>query len=118
MKEQPRYQEQQRYQPPVIERKPVPRQNSDEPEIKTSTAHLGSLYIPPVNQQQQKRIVSPPTPPERSQNNSGLQTPPLKEAPRPWQTKKPQQEELPPWTKRDNQVPSNGEAVTIFFLLL
>lgn len=73
-----------------------------EPEMKTSTAHLGSLYIPPPNQQQQRKIASPPTPPERNADSPGFMTPPLKEAPKPWQTK-PQQEEIPPWAKRDNQ---------------
>ncbi|CAH1278277.1 unnamed protein product [Diabrotica balteata] len=98
--------EQPRYQPPVIERQPSAPQNNGQQEVKTSTAHLGSLYIPPINQQQQKRIVSPPSPPERNLDSPGIQTPPLREAPRPWQTKKPQ-EEVPTWAKRENQIPNN-----------
>uniref|UniRef100_A0A6P7F8B5 Uncharacterized protein LOC114327367 isoform X2 n=1 Tax=Diabrotica virgifera virgifera TaxID=50390 RepID=A0A6P7F8B5_DIAVI len=97
--------EQPRYQPPVIERQPSAPQNNGQQEVKTSTAHLGSLYIPPINQQQ-KRIVSPPSPPERNLDSPGIQTPPLREAPRPWQTKKPQ-DEVPAWVKRENQIPSN-----------
>ncbi|KAJ8964404.1 hypothetical protein NQ314_004941 [Rhamnusium bicolor] len=105
--------EQPRYQPPIIERQPIPRQNNIQPEVKTSTAHLGSLYIPPANQQQQpqRRVVSPPTPPERNLDSPTIQTPPLKEAPRPWQSKKPQQEEMPPWAKKDNQPPREREEI-------
>ncbi|KAG5886155.1 hypothetical protein JTB14_024836 [Gonioctena quinquepunctata] len=92
--------EQPKYQPPVIERQPMkPRQNDVQPDIKTSTAHLGSLYIPPADQQQQRRVVSPPSIPD----SPNIQSPPLKEAPKPWQTKKSQQEEIPLWAKKENQ---------------
>lgn len=94
--------EQPRYLPTVIDRQQTTPQSNGKQEVKTSTAHLGSLYIPPINQQQ-KRIVSPPTPPERNMDSPSLQTPPLREAPRPWQTKK-NQEEVPSWAKRDNQI--------------
>ncbi|XP_074040738.1 uncharacterized protein isoform X2 [Leptinotarsa decemlineata] len=94
------------YQPPVIERQQMkPRQNDVQPEIKTSTAHLGSLYIPPADQQQQRRIVSPSSPPV-SQDSPNIQSPPLKESPKPWQTKKTQQEEIPPWAKKENELGS------------
>ncbi|VEN50128.1 unnamed protein product [Callosobruchus maculatus] len=88
---QPKFQ---RPEVPVVDRQP--QQPVGEP--KTSTAHMGSLYIPPANQ---KKVVSPPTPPERNQDSPNVQTPPLREAPRPWQAKK-VQEELPPWAKREN----------------
>ncbi|KAJ8973363.1 hypothetical protein NQ317_018839 [Molorchus minor] len=116
--------QQPRYQPPVIERQPqivdrqppvverqqtLPRQTNGQQEMKTSTAHLGSLYIPPVNQQQGQKRMSPPTPPERNLDSPNLQTPPLREAPRPWQTKKPQQDETPLWAKRENKVSSERE---------
>ncbi|XP_057654005.1 uncharacterized protein LOC130892559 [Diorhabda carinulata] len=99
--------EQSRYQPTVIDRQRTTPQSNGNQEVKTSTANLGSLYIPPINQQQ-KRIVTPPTPPERNVDSPSLQTPPLREAPRPWQTKK-TQEEVPSWAKRDNQVCNNVE---------
>ncbi|CAH1109311.1 unnamed protein product [Psylliodes chrysocephalus] len=100
--------EQPRYQPPVKERQP--QSQNTQPELKTSTAHLGSLYIPPVNQQNQRKVVSPPSPPERNLDSPGVQTPPLREAPKPWQTKKPQ-EEVPAWAKRDNQISNTVEEV-------
>nr|CAI5839941.1 unnamed protein product [Callosobruchus analis] len=84
----------QRPEVPVVDRQP--QQAVGEP--KTSTAHMGSLYIPPANQ---KKVASPPTPPERNHDSPNVQTPPLREAPRPWQAKK-VQEELPPWAKREN----------------
>nr|CAH7744369.1 unnamed protein product [Callosobruchus chinensis] len=88
---QPKFQ---RPEVPVVDRQP--QQPVGEP--KTSTAHMGSLYIPPANQ---KKVASPPTPPERNHDSPNVQTPPLREAPRPWQAKK-VQEELPPWAKREN----------------
>lgn len=112
--------EESRYQPPVVERKPSLQKQHNEPNgTKTSTAHLGQLYIPPANQQQQqKRVVSPPSPPERSPNSPQLQTPPLREAPRPWQTKKAQQEELPPWTRKENETESGDSQVNIMQLVI
>lgn len=114
--------EEPKYQPPVIERKPSQQRQINEPnDIKTSTAHLGQLYIPPANQQhpqqEQKRVKSPPSPPERSPNSPQLQTPPLREAPRPWQTKKPQQEEIPPWTKKEDEVGSEDSKVRVVYKL-
>ncbi|RZC32341.1 titin-like [Asbolus verrucosus] len=97
----PLQQEPQRYQPKVIER----NQEPEEQAVKTSTAHLGSLYIPPINQQQQRGVASPPSPPKRDPQSPQLQspsTPTLKEAPRPWQKQQKQQEELPPWAKKES----------------
>ncbi|XP_063915532.1 uncharacterized protein LOC135131633 isoform X1 [Zophobas morio] len=95
--------EPQRYHPKVIERVP-----SQEEPIKTSTAHLGSLYIPPINQQQQQQqqrnVTSPPPPPKRDPQSPQIQspsTPTLKEAPRPWQKQQKQPEELPAWAKKE-----------------
>ncbi|CAH1154628.1 unnamed protein product [Phaedon cochleariae] len=91
-----------RYQPSVIERPmPAAAYQEPQPEVKTSTAHLGSLYIPPVDQQ--RRIVSPPAPPERNQDSPKIDSPSLREAPKPWQIKKTQQEETPAWAKKENQ---------------
>lgn len=70
------------------------------------------MYIPPVNQQNQRKVVSPPSPPERNLDSPGVQTPPLREAPKPWQTKKPQ-EEVPAWAKRDNQISNTVEEVRV-----
>ncbi|EFA08977.2 hypothetical protein TcasGA2_TC006684 [Tribolium castaneum] len=87
-----------KYQPKVIERNP----SQDEPVVKTSTAHLGSLYIPPANQQ--PKTVSSPSPPKRdSPQVQSPSTPTLKEAPKPWQKQPKQTEELPPWAKKDPQ---------------
>ncbi|CAH0563671.1 unnamed protein product [Brassicogethes aeneus] len=107
--QQPQPQQQQRsppvqvpsYQPPIIERAPQ--------SPKTTSSNVGSLYIPPVNNlQQQQRVVSPPTPPQRNTESPVIQSPgtPLKEAPRPWQTK-PQQDATPSWAKKDapNEMP-------------
>lgn len=99
------------YQPPVVDRKPISHKTSNETnETKIQNSHPSQLYIPPSNQQQ-KRIVTPPSPPERSPNSPQLQTPPLREAPRPWQAKKTQQEELPPWTKKGNEALSENNQV-------
>ncbi|XP_049817515.1 protein piccolo isoform X2 [Aethina tumida] len=93
------------YQAPVIERAPVsPRPAPQEPPAKS--VNVGSLYIPPVNQQSQpqQRVVSPPTPPQRSTDSPvtiSPGTPPLKQAPRPWQQKSQQQESVPEWARRD-----------------
>ncbi|XP_060523384.1 uncharacterized protein LOC132700207 isoform X2 [Cylas formicarius] len=97
----------QTFQPPVIERQPpAPRQ----PE-RAINSNVGSLYIPPINQQaqqnQQKRVVSPPSPPERQEQSPG--TPTLKEAPKPWQAKPVQsQQELPPWARREEESINQG----------
>ncbi|XP_066137517.1 uncharacterized protein [Euwallacea fornicatus] len=105
---------QQQYQPPQQQYQPVQQQRSTEspspagyhpPIIERSSggqqknvnSNVGSLYIPPMAQQQQK-VASPPTPPERQAQSPG--TPTLKEAPRPWQQRNVQQE-LPPWAKKD-----------------
>ncbi|CAH1996391.1 unnamed protein product [Acanthoscelides obtectus] len=85
-----------RFQKPEIPL--IERQSPAQAEPKTSTAHIGPLHVAPANQ---KKVVSPPTPPERNLDSPNMQTPPLREAPRPWQTKK-MQEDLPPWAKRDN----------------
>lgn len=64
---------------------------------KSAPFNLGTLYIPPINQ-----MNSPPIPPER-QENIRIQspgTPTLKESPKPWQNKQ-QQQEIPPWVRRD-----------------
>lgn len=73
---------------------------------KPAPFNLGSLYIAPINQQQQQPIenqaISPPIPPER-QETIRIQspgTPTLKEAPKPWQNKQ-QQQQVPPWVRRD-----------------
>lgn len=53
--------------------------------------------------QQQQRMISPPTPPERNQPQVESPGTTLKEAPRPWQQKSAQQQqELPPWAKKDD----------------
>ncbi|XP_044253556.1 titin isoform X2 [Tribolium madens] len=91
-------QEPPKYQPKIIER----NQSQDEAAVKTSTAHLGSLYIPPANQQQQKTVSSPPPAPKRdSPQVQSPSTPTLKEAPKPWQKQPKQTEELPPWAKKE-----------------
>ncbi|CAG9767438.1 unnamed protein product [Ceutorhynchus assimilis] len=88
------------YQPPIIERQAtVPRQEPPQRNNVVSS-NVGTLYIPPLNQQQQK-VVSPPTPPERTQPQvQSPGTPTLKEAPRPWQQRN-RQQELPAWAKKD-----------------
>lgn len=101
-----------RYQTPVIERKPLSQnRNFEQNGTKVQSSHPGQLYISPTNLQEQKRIVTPPSPPERCSNAPQLQTPPLREAPRPWQTKKYQQEEMPPWTKKENEAGSGSDQV-------
>lgn len=79
---------------------------------KTSSVNIGSLYIPPANNQQPQQnvrnvpVASPPTPPERHTPNvqSPITPPTLNKAPRPWQTQRhQQQQELPPWAIRENQ---------------
>lgn len=101
---------------PIIERQPSI--TKPEPPVKTVTAQLGSLYIPPTNQQpNQQRVVSPPSPPERM-NSPKVQspgTPTLKEAPRPWQKAPKQQEEVPPWARREEvlkEAPSQMQNAT------
>ncbi|XP_050298968.1 uncharacterized protein LOC126737918 isoform X1 [Anthonomus grandis grandis] len=85
------------YSPEVHERQPP-----TPPTQKNVGSNVGSLYIPPINQQPQK-MASPPTPPERraEQQVQSPGTPTLKEAPRPWQQKNVQQE-IPPWARKDN----------------
>ncbi|XP_066259749.1 uncharacterized protein [Euwallacea similis] len=83
------------YYPPIIERSSGGQQRN-------VNSNVGSLYIPPIAQQQQK-VASPPTPPERQAQSPG--TPTLKEAPRPWQQRNVQQE-LPPWAKKDEVEPA------------
>lgn len=94
------------FHPPIIERQPtIPKQQ--EPPQKNTSSNVGSLYIPPISQSQvpnQQRVVSPPTPPDRQPQVQSPGTPPLKEAPRPWQQKhSQQQQELPPWARRDEE---------------
>lgn len=63
---------------------------------------MGSLYIPPINQQPQLYTVSsPPSPPKRDLQSPQIQSPSLKEAPKPWQKQAKQAEELPAWAKRE-----------------
>lgn len=63
---------------------------------------MGSLYIPPINQHPQLYTVSsPPSPPKRDLQSPQIQSPSLKEAPKPWQKQPKQAEELPAWAKRE-----------------
>ncbi|KAL1497879.1 hypothetical protein ABEB36_008765 [Hypothenemus hampei] len=89
------------YHPPIIERQSAPRQEPGQKNI-----NAGSLYIPPLAQQQQK-VASPPTPPERQPQSPG--TPTLKEAPRPWQ-KSNQQQDIPPWVRKDELEQAESQA--------
>lgn len=98
--------------PPIA--KPDPYQQP-QPQVKTSSVNVGSLYIPPVNSQPQENVIrvgqvaSPPTPPERQ--TPKVQSPPtptLNKAPRPWQTQKPQQQDLPPWAIREPRSPQES----------
>lgn len=107
--QQPRPFVQQKVQSPPITR-PEPFQTPAQ--TKTNSVNLGSLYIPPVNNQPQEnvirvgRVASPPTPPERQTPKAqSPATPNLNKAPRPWQTQKPQQPELPSWAIREQKSP-------------
>lgn len=102
----PWLQQQQQQQRPVA----APQPSAGQP--KTSSVNIGSLYIPPANNQQQQQnvrnvpVASPPTPPERHTPTvqSPITPPTLNKAPRPWQTQRhQQQQDLPPWAIRENQ---------------
>lgn len=91
---------------------PTPKPEQAAPPVKTSSVNVGSLYIPPVNNQQQqnvaRQVASPPTPPERhTPTVQSPSTPTLNKAPRPWQ-KPPPQEELPPWAVREPRAPQEN----------
>lgn len=99
--------------PPSYQQSPTTNQRTHSPPTKTSSAQLGSLYIPPVNNvsQKQESRATPPTPPQRqSQSNSPApQSPALNKAPTPWLTQKhDKQPEKPAWAIRDE--PSNQQS--------
>lgn len=89
----------------------VEQKRTPSPPTKTSTAQLGNLYIPPINNnnvQQMKTTPvttpSPPTPPQRQviSNPQSPQSPALNKAPTPWLTQKHEkQQEVPAWAVRD-----------------
>lgn len=99
--------------PPVA--RPDPYQQPPPPQVKTSSVNVGSLYIPPMNSTPQdnvvrvSRVASPPTPPERQ--TPKVQSPPtptLNKAPRPWQTQRQQQPDLPAWAVREPRSPQEN----------
>lgn len=64
------------------------------PQQPERNVNVGSIYIPPINAQQNKNI---PTPPPNTPS-----TPILKEAPKPWQQKQQvKQDEAPQWVKKE-----------------
>ncbi|KAL3273024.1 hypothetical protein HHI36_014480 [Cryptolaemus montrouzieri] len=69
------------------------------------SANVGSIYIPPLNDHQNK-VTTPPTQATSPQVQTP-ETPILKEAPKPWQQKQlHKQEEVPEWAKREPNPPS------------
>lgn len=104
----------------------VPKQEpiEQQQELKTSTAQLGSLYIPPLNNENQKatppaKVVTPPTPAQKNvqspaQSPGTPQSPmaTLHRSPRPWQTQKPPINEIPPWAQRSYSPPEVDEPET------
>ncbi|XP_022916927.2 trichohyalin-like isoform X1 [Onthophagus taurus] len=108
--------------PPLVQMVQQRQMEPPQPEIKTSTAQLGTLYIPPVENQNQKRIATPPviertiqTPPtpQRTvpQSPGSPQSPiaTLTKAPRPWQNQKPPSQEAPAWVQRSQTPPESPQ---------
>lgn len=113
----PQVQTQPQFVQPRPQMAPVPKQEpyQEQQEMKTSTAQLGSLYIPPLNNENQGKVISTPpakvastpVPPQRnpqspSQSPGSPQSPmaTLNRAPRPWQNQKPSTPDVPAWAQR------------------